>query len=360
MHKKQSLTLGELATSINAILIGAPELQVHGVATLEQAKPGMLSFLSSKKYYRYLANTQATAVILTKEDAPSCPVATIIHENPYLAYAQAVRILYPADKHDTGIHPSAIIDSSAQIDPTAWIGPLTVIEANVHIEAGVIIGPSCIIETGCQIGTNSHLVANVTLCKNTQIGNRVLIQPGAVLGSDGFGFVWDNKRWLRIPQIGRVCIGNDVEIGANTTIDRGSLGDTQIANGVILDNLIQIGHNVQIGQCTAIVACTGISGSTKIGKNCLLGGDVGVAGHLEIGDEVCLAAGSRVTKNIQDPGHYGGVIPVDPQPLWRRNIARLRHLDELARRVRQLEHRLKNTTQHEQSDEKHNDATPDV
>jgi UDP-3-O-[3-hydroxymyristoyl] glucosamine N-acyltransferase len=187
-----------------------------------------------------------------------------------------------------------------------------------------------------------------------------LIQPGAVIGSDGFGFARDGEHWLRIPQIGRVRIGDDVEIGANTTIDRGSLGDTWIADGAILDNLIQIGHNVQIGEYTAVVACTGISGSTKIGKNCLLGGDVGIAGHLEIGDGVCLAAGSRVTRNLHGPGHYGGVLPVDPEPLWRRNVARLRHLDELARRVRQLEQQVQNAPWNGRSDEIHDDATPDI
>jgi UDP-3-O-[3-hydroxymyristoyl] glucosamine N-acyltransferase len=364
MHKRQSLTIGYLADAIGASLIGDPTLQVHGVATLEQARPGALSFLSHKKYRRYLTNTQATAVVLAAADAPACPTAALVHADPYLAYARAMRILYPSDKGQAGVHPSAVVDPSAQIHSTAWIGPLTVIEAHVRIDAGVVIGPACVVETDCQIGTDSRLVANVTLCRDTQIGCRVLIQPGAVIGSDGFGFARDNERWLRIPQIGRVCIGNDVEIGANTTIDRGSLGHTLIADGVILDNLIQIGHNVQVGEYTAVVACTGISGSTKIGKNCLIGGDVGIAGHLEIGDGVYLAAGSKVTRNLRGPGYYGGVLPVDPEPLWRRNIARLRHLDELARRVRQLEQQVKNATWNGRSVEMHDpalaNATPDI
>lgn len=187
-----------------------------------------------------------------------------------------------------------------------------------------------------------------------------MIQPGTVIGSDGFGYAKDNNQWQRIPQVGRVCIGNDVEIGANTTIDRGSLEDTWIADGVILDNLIQIGHNVQIGEHTAIAACTGISGSTKIGKKCLIGGDVGIAGHLEISDGVCLAAGSKVTRNLHGPEHYGGVLPVDRDPLWRRNIARLRHLNELAHRVQQLEHQVKTMIWNGQMDEIYKEATPDI
>lgn len=361
MRSGISLTLGDIAKRIGAQLHGDPQLQVQMLATLELATPGTLSFLSHKRYRRYLSETKATAVILKQEHASNCPTAVLIHDDPYLAYAKAARLLYPLRNNYVGIHSSAIVASSAQIDATAWIGPLSVIGERVRIDSAVFVGPGCIIEADCEIGSGSRLVARVTLCQDTIVGSRVTIQPGAVIGADGFGFAKNGGNWLRIPQVGRVCIGNDVEIGANTAIDRGSLEDTIIADDAILDNLIQIGHNVHIGTRTAVVACTGISGSTKIGSDCLLGGNVGIAGHLDIGNNVCLAAGSRVTSSIQSPGNYGGVLPVDKEPLWRRNIARLRHLDELTRRVRQLE-RLnpKNIPRSDQAEETNDDATPDI
>jgi len=355
-----SLTLENIAMHIGATLHGDPELRVHNIATLEQARPGSLSFLSHKKYRRHLSSTQATAVILSPEFIPLCPVAALAHPIPYLAYAKVTSLLYPVPNITAGIHSSAVIDPTAHIDATAWVGPLSVIGARVKIAAAVFIGPNCIIDADCDIGNNSRLIARVTLCQHTSIGCRVTIHPGAVIGADGFGFAKDGDQWLRITQIGRTRIGNDVEIGANTTIDRGSLDDTVIADGVILDNLIQIGHNVHVGENTAIVACTGISGSTKIGRNCLLGGNVGIAGHLDIGDGVCLAAGSRVTRSLQGPGSYGGVLPVDVEPLWRRNVARLRHLDDLARRVRQLERLIHNESKSGQAEENNDDATPDI
>jgi len=344
MIEGRGVTLGELAERTGARLLGDPQARVQGVAPLEHALPGTLSFLSNKKYRRYLGGTGATAVVLAEGDAPACPVAALVSSNPYLAYAQAARILYPRGERPPGVHPSAVVDPTAQVDAGAWIGPLAVIEARVRIGARVVIGPACVVESGCEIGADSHLGAHVTLCRDTLVGCRVSIQPGAVVGSDGFGFAREGGHWLRIPQIGRVRIGNDVETGANTTVDRGALGDTVIADGAILDNLIQIGHNVLLGEGSAVAACTGISGSTRIGRDCILAGDVGVAGHLEIGDGVFLAAGSRVSRDLRGPGSYGGVLPVDPEPLWRRNITRLRHLDELARRVRQLERRIEGVT----------------
>lgn len=357
---RQSLTLGDIAEHIDAKLIGNAELLIQDVATLGQALPGTLSFLSHKKYQCYLATTKATAVILSEADAAACPTAALIHSKPYLAYAKAVKLLHPLDPITAGIHPTAVVDATAQVHESAHIGPLAVIGANVKIGARVLIGPACIIGPDCQIGLESRLLARVTLCHGTLIGCRVIIQPGAVLGSDGFGFARENNKWLRIPQIGRVIVGNDVEIGANTTIDRGSLEETIIADGAILDNLIQIGHNVHIGQHTAVVACTGISGSTKIGQNCLVGGDVGIAGHLKIGDGVHLAAGSKVTRDLPNPGNYGGVLPVDVDPLWRRNIARLRHLDELVRRVKKMEHQLGDMVRGEQLNATRDDTTPDI
>jgi len=340
MTEGHGVTLGELAERTDSRLIGDPQARVQGIATLEQAVPGTLSFLSNKRYRRYLGGTGATAVVLAEADVPACPVAALVNSDPYLAYARAARILYPLGERSTGIHPSAVVDATARVAAGAWIGPLAVIGARVQIGARVMIGPVCVVEADCEIGEDSRLVAHVTLCRDTLIGCRVTIQPGAVVGSDGFGFAREGGHWLRIPQIGRVRIGNDVEIGANTTVDRGALGDTIIADGAILDNLIQIGHNVSLGEGSAVAACAGISGSTHIGRDCILAGDVGIAGHLEIGDRVFLAAGSRVNRDLRGPGSYGGVLPVDPEPLWRRNMTRLRHLDELARRVRQLERLL--------------------
>lgn len=360
MHYVHNATLRELADLIEARLFGDPSILVHGVATLDRAKQGDLSFLSHKKYRRYLKSTAASVVVLTASDLADCPTAALVHDNPYLAYAKAVRFLRPVEDVIPGIHPSAVIDPTAKINATANIGPLAVIGAQSHIEAGVFVGPSCVVGDCCRIGAGSRLIANVTLCQDILIGCRVLIHPGAVIGADGFGFAKNKEGWLRIPQLGKVIIGDDVEIGANTTIDRGSLDDTVIANGVILDNLIQIAHNVKIGERTAIVSCTGISGSTQIGRDCLLGGNVGVAGHLDIGDEVCLAAGSKVTRNLQGPGHYGGVLPVDRDPLWRRNIARLRHLDELVRRMQQLERQMDGVARGEPSQEILDDMTPDI
>jgi UDP-3-O-[3-hydroxymyristoyl] glucosamine N-acyltransferase len=351
MRSGISLTLEDIAIHIGATLYGDSKLQVQTIASLEQAMPGALSFLSHKKYRRHLSNTKATAVILTQEYFANCPTAALIHANPHLAFAKVANLLYPQSSCTSGIHPSAVIDSSATIAETAWIGPLAVIGARVCIKDSVFVGPNCTIDDDCIIGDNTRLIAHVTICQGTKIGSRTTIQPGAVIGADGFGFAKNGDNWLRIPQIGRVRIGNDVEIGANTTIDRGSIEDTVIADGAILDNLIQIGHNVHIGENTAIVACTGISGSTKIGRDCLLGGNVGIAGHLDIGDGVCLAAGSRVTRNLSGPANYGGVLPVDIEPLWRRNVARLRHLDELVRRIRQLEHLTKNMPKSGEKDE---------
>ncbi|KOR31506.1 hypothetical protein TI04_00440 [Achromatium sp. WMS2] len=361
MRKGLTINLGRLAQLIGAQLLGAPELEVHGVATLQEAISGTLSFLSHRKYRTFLPNTQASAVILSAEHVQECPCAILLHANPKLAYARAMHVIFSNDSIKmSGIHPSAVVDPSACIDPTAWIGPQTVIGPQVIIAEDVFIGPSCVVEANCLIGAKSRLVARVTLCSDTKLGNNVKIQPGAVIGADGFGFAQDTDCWVPIPQLGRVVIGNNVEIGANTTIDRGSLNDTTIADGAILDNLIQIGHNVHIGKNTAVVACTGISGSTKIGNNCLIGGDVGIAGHLEISDKVCLAAGSKVTKNIDNPGYYGGVLPVDPDPLWRRNVTRLRHLDELARKVRQLELLVAGRALNEPTEEIHDKTTPDI
>jgi UDP-3-O-[3-hydroxymyristoyl] glucosamine N-acyltransferase len=334
------LTLGALADSVGASLRGDASIEVSAVATLEAAQPGQVSFLTNRRYRHQLNGTRASAVFIPASFASTCPTAALVCENPHLCFARAARLFTPVSEVVGGVHASACIDPTAEVSDDAWIGPGVVIEAHVRVGARVFIGPGCVVGAKCRIDEDSRLVARVTLCHDTWLGKRVRVQPGAVLGGDGFGYAREGDRWLSIPQTGRVKIGDDVDIGANTTIDRGALEDTVIGDGVILDNLIQIGHNVTIGDNSAIAACTGVSGSTRIGKNCIVGGQVGMAGHLRIDDDVIVAAGSKVTRNLSGPGCYGGVLPVDPDPLWRRNVARMRHLDEMAKQVKQLEKRL--------------------
>ncbi|QIK39099.1 UDP-3-O-(3-hydroxymyristoyl)glucosamine N-acyltransferase [Caldichromatium japonicum] len=331
------IQLGELAVRLGVRLHGDPQAVVSHIAQLDQAGPESLSFLGDPSYRVHLAKTGATAVILRETDAADAPVSVLISDNPYLAFARAAQLLHPDPEVTGGIHPSAVIDPSARIDPSAWIGPLTVIEAGVLIGPRVFVGPACILGEGVSVGADSRLVARVTLCARTQVGQRALIHPGAVIGRAGFGFAKDGERWVRIPQIGRAVLGDDVEIGANTTVDRGTIGDTVIGNGVKLDNHIQIGHNVVIGDHTAMAANTGISGSTHIGRNCTLAGAVGMAGHLEIGDNVHFTGMAMVTRSFKEAGVYSSGIPAMPNRDWRRTVARIKQLDELARRIKQLE-----------------------
>jgi len=331
------VSLDELAAEVGAEVRGDGTCRVERVATLQHATAGAISFLVNPKYRRYLAGTGATAVILGPGDADACPVTALVSSNPHLAYARVAALLNPPDTRQSGCHPSAVVADSAQVDTSAWIGPGVVIEDRVEIAARVFVGPGCVIGCGCRIGEDSRLVARVTLCRETLVGKRALIHPGAVLGSDGFGLAKDGEVWVKVPQLGRVCIGDDVEIGANTTIDRGALEDTVIRDGVKLDNQIQIAHNVEIGEHTAIAACVGISGSTRVGRSCTLGGGVGLAGHLEFADNVHFTGQSLVTRSFLTPGLYSGNLPATPNREWKRNMARLRHLDEMWRRLTDLE-----------------------
>lgn len=334
------ICLDELAGLLGEPYRGESKTRVWRVADLLTAETGCLSFLGDPKYRRHLMATRASVVILTEADADASAVPVLISRNPYLSFARAARILYPRPELVGGVHPSAVLDPSAQVDATAWIGPTSVIEAGAQIGPRVFVGPGCIIGEGVRIGEDSRLVARVTLCRSTVVGRRALLHPGAVIGRSGFGFARDGERWVRIPQVGRAVLGDDVEIGANTTVDRGAIGDTVIQDGVKLDNHIQIGHNVQIGENTAMAAMTGISGSTHFGRNCTVSGAVGVAGHLEIGDRVHFTGQAMVTRSFPDPGSYSSGIPAMPSGEWRRNVARFRHLDELSRRLKQLEERV--------------------
>jgi UDP-3-O-[3-hydroxymyristoyl] glucosamine N-acyltransferase len=332
-----SLTLKAIAEHIGAQLKGSEQTLVSGLATLAQAAATDLSFLSNRHYINDLKNTRAAAVILTEADSKRCAVPCLITANPYLGYARAARLLYPdSGLAETGIHPSAWVHPQARIAADAYVGAQAVIERDCVIEAGVLIGPGCILGAGVRIGTGSRLVARVTLCAQVILGERVIIHPGAVIGADGFGLAHDGQDWVKIPQLGGVRIGNDVEIGANTTIDRGALEDTIIEDDVKLDNQIQIGHNSLVGAHTAIAGCCGIAGSTRIGRRCLIGGGVGIAGHLEIADDVQIAAGSGVRQSITEAGVYASGTPLQPLKQWHRNHARFKHLDDMAQQLKRL------------------------
>ena len=335
------MLLGDLAGQINAELHnGDPDSALQAVATLQNAGPGELAFLANRNYRRYLAQTRATAVILAPEYADQCPVAALVSGNPYACYARAAALLYPPPPARQGIHPSAVLADDCRVDASAWIGPHCVIEQGVEIGPGVQLAAGCYIGTGSHIGANSRLAAGVRVCHGVTIGLRASIAPGVVIGSDGFGLANDNGQWLHVPQLGGVRIGDDVDIGANTTIDRGALEDTVLEDGVRLDNQIQVAHNVFIGAHTAIAGCVGISGSARIGRHCLIGGGVGIVGHLEIADHVVITGMTMVTRSITKAGVYSSGVPHQDNESWNRNYARLRHLDRLARRVQALERRL--------------------
>jgi UDP-3-O-[3-hydroxymyristoyl] glucosamine N-acyltransferase len=333
----RAFRLVDLATHVAAELRGDPDRQILGVATLEDAGPGDIAFLANRRYRSQLSATGASAVILQAADSASCPVDCLVTANPYLAYARIADLLFPTPACAGGVHPSAVVAEGARIDATAWVGPLCVVEDGADIGAGAYIGPGSLVGAGSRIGAGTRLVAGVVVWNASVVGARCILHPGAVIGSDGFGNAMDAGRWVKVPQLGRVVIGDDVEIGANTTVDRGSLRDTVIADGVRLDNLIQVGHNVTIGEHTAAAAFVGISGSTAIGSRCTLGGAAGFAGHLTIADDVHVTGMAMVTHSLPEPGVYSSGIPAIPNREWRRNVARFQHLDELTRRVKALE-----------------------
>ena len=308
-------------------LRGEPGITVRSVATLSRAEPGTISFLANSRYRKLLEITRAGAVILSAEDESHCPVPALIHPNPYLAYARIAGLLHPESTRAPGFHPSAVLGVRAKVAASASIGPLTVVEDDAEIGERVAIGPGCIVRAGAKIGADSVLVASVNLYPGVTLGQRCILHAGAVVGADGFGFAPNAGGWVKVPQVGSVRIGDDVEIGASTTIDRGAIDDTVVEDGVKLDNQIQVGHNVVIGAHTAIAACTGISGSTVIGRRCMIGGMVGFAGHLTIADDVVVTGCSLVSASIKKAGSYSSGMPTVETRLWRRMVAHLRRLD---------------------------------
>lgn len=331
-----TVTLGTLAVRFGCELEGDPDVEVDAVSTLQNATPRTITFLANPKYRRHLAETRAAAVILEPKLAAQCPVPALLSPNPYVLYARVAAVLHPEPGFPPGIHPSAVVDREASIDDSASIGARAVIERGVRIGARARVGPGSVVLEGANVGADTRLVAQVTLCRGVQVGSRCLLHPGVVIGADGFGIAPDRNGWVKVPQVGTVRIGDDVEIGANTTIDRGAIEDTVIEDGVKLDNQIQIGHNVRVGAHTAIAGCTGVSGSSTIGKRCLIAGMVGIAGHISICDDVVVTGRTFVNHSIHQRGTYSGGLPMDEAKRWRRNSARFRQLDELARRVRAL------------------------
>jgi UDP-3-O-[3-hydroxymyristoyl] glucosamine N-acyltransferase len=329
-------SLGELAERFGCVLQGDPNARVTRVATLPDADAHAIAFVANSKYVHLLAETRAGAVVVSAENAAKCRTSALIARNPYAVYARIANVLHPPAVADPGIHPAAIVDRSAQIAASASIGAGAVIEADARIGPNVVVGPHCVVMRGTTIGAATRLIARVTLCAGVSIGERCILHPGAVVGSDGFGNAPDAGAWVKIPQLGTVRIGNDVEIGANTTIDRGALQDTVIEDGVRLDNLIQVAHNVRIGAHTAIAALVGIAGSTRIGKHCVIAGKVGIADQLEICDHVTILAMTTVGGSIHEPGVYSGALGFEEVGRFRRHAARFRQLDDMAKDLRQL------------------------
>lgn len=330
-------SVAELAKRFSLEFKGDGERMIDGVGTLSGAGPSQLSFLSNSKYSAQLATTRAGVVVLNDDAAATCPTAALIARDPYVTYAHIAALFEHLPAAPKGVHSSAVVATGARVSATASIGPCCVIEDGAVVEDGAVLGPHCIVGPHCTVGAQSRLVARVTLVTRVTLGKRVLVHPGAVIGSDGFGLAFDRDHWVKLPQLGGVRIGDDCEIGANTTIDRGALDDTVLEEDVRLDNQIQIAHNVHVGAHTAMAGCAAVAGSAKIGRYCMIGGNAGVLGHLEVADRVTITAKSLVTHSIREAGEYSSGVPLQENRQWRRNAARFKHLDELARRVSALE-----------------------
>ena len=336
-----SATLGEIAGRLGGELIGDPAAGIDAVGPLESATPSTIAFLANPLYEKQLASSQAGCVIVAPafKEAALARGAAIVTPDPYLYFARLTQwwAERTRPRPAPGVHPLAVVDPSADVAADASIGAFAVVEAGATIGASVTVGAQAFVGRGCRIGAGSRLAARATLMFETILGERCFVQSGAVIGADGFGFAPTAGRWEKIEQLGRVRIGDDVEIGANTCIDRGAAGDTVLGDGVKIDNLVQIGHNVRIGAHTAIAGCTGIAGSATIGAHCMLGGGVGVNGHVSIADHVVITGATQVTRSIAKAGVYSGSFPFDDNAAWEKNAATLRNLHALRERVRALE-----------------------
>ena len=338
---RKSFSLAELANRFGGNVVGDAATRIRQVAPLESAGPEELSFLANRKYQKLLASTRARAVILGEEARDATALPRIVCKNPYAYYARVAALVNPEAAAQPGIHPQAVVHSSARVATSVSVGPCAVIEEGAEIGDGAVIGANCFVGREVHIGSGTRLHAHATVYHDCVIGERVIIHSGAVIGADGFGMAMDEGRWLKIPQIGRVVLGNDVEVGANTAIDRGALDDTVIEEGVKLDNQIQIGHNCRIGAHTAIAGCVGIAGSTRIGSFCQLGGSAMISGHLTIADRVIISGGTLVAKSIAKPGIYTAVFPMSPHDEWLENASLIRHLHQMMDRIRKLEKEIR-------------------
>lgn len=335
---RQGLSLNDIAARLGGDVLGDGETRVTQVATLASATPGQISFLTNPKYRSQLASTQASAVILPAASAAATNLPRIIAANAYAYYARLAALLNPALPQPLGIHSMASVAS--ELPASVSIAAGVCIGRDVQLGEGVVIHPNCVIGDGVRIGAGSVLYPNVTVYAGCSIGRDAIIHSGTVIGADGFGFAPDNGEWVKIPQIGAVRIGDQVEIGANTTVDRGALDDTVIEEGCKIDNQVQIGHNCLIGAHSVIAGCVGIAGSTRIGRRCMLGGAAMILGHLDIADGTVISPGSMVMKSITKAGKYTALFPLAEHDEWLQTAVGVRRLGKLTDRIAELEKKL--------------------
>lgn len=343
-----SYTLSEVAAWVGGEVRDDNGVRLSRIASLQNAAPDQVAFLNDPRYSAMLASTQAGAVLISPENAGLTGMPKILVNNPYLAFAKVSARFNRGTSHKPGRAPGASVAPGGNVDASAFIGENAVIANGAVIGKNARIGPGCFIGEGASVGEGSCLAANVVVYHGCQVGSFCTIHAGSVIGADGFGYAEEEGAWVKIPQIGKVVIGNHVEIGANTTIDRGTLDDTVVEDGVIIDNQVQIGHNCRIGAFTAIAGCVGIAGSAHIGKHCKIGGAAMVLGHLQIADNVTISAGSMITRSIQQPGTYTALMPFQEHEAWLKTAAQVRRLETLAERVGQLEKELKKLKGNEQ------------
>ena len=333
-------TLSEIVSRLGGELLGDAETRINQVAALETALPGNISFYTVTRFRKQLEATHAGAVILNQENRDATNKPRIVSSNPSAYFARVTALLNPPEPVAAGIHPTAVVERDAVIAASASVGPFVHIGRGARIGERVIVGAGCAIGDKVEIGDDARLYPRVVIYHQCLLGARAIVHSGAVIGADGFGLAHEEGRWLKIPQIGRVVIGDDVEIGANTTIDRGALEDTVIEEGVKLDNQIQVAHNVRIGAHSAMAGCVGIAGSARIGRNCTVGGAGMILGHLNIADNVAVSSGTLITKSITKPGAYTSAMPFSTHEQWLKNAAHLRHLDSMADKIHQLEQKI--------------------
>jgi len=335
-----AIKLAELAVRYGCEVRGNPDTEVNRVGTLQGAAAGCIAFLANTGYRKYLGDTKASAVILSEKLANECPTDCLIADDPYLVYARVAADLYPQHEVKPGVHPSAVIGGNSTVPASCELAPGVVIGANVTLGENVSVGPNTVIGDYVSVGADTRFAANVSVYAHSVIGERCILHSGAVVGADGFGIAQSSQGWIKVPQLGRAVLGNDVELGALSSVDRGAIEDTLIGNGVKLDNLVQIGHNVVVGDHTVMASQAGVSGSTKVGARCVIGGKSGIAGHLDIADDVYLLGAAHVSKSITKPGMYSSVVTVEEVGVWRRIAARIKSLDKLAKRLAVVEKKV--------------------